>query len=51
MWVVLRYKQSEIGNLKNDLISRIKDVVFYNPKIKLNYFQKIYILVQFAVRY
>ncbi len=38
MWVVLRYKQSEIGNLKNDLISRIKDVVFYNPKIKLNYF-------------
>ncbi len=38
MWVVLKYKNSEIGNLKSDLISKIKDIAFYNPKIKINYF-------------
>ena len=32
MWVVLKYKNSEIGNLKSDLISKIKDIAFYNPK-------------------
>ena len=38
MWLVLKYKNSEIGNLKRDLISKIKDIAFYNPTIKLNYF-------------